>query len=298
VARRRYYYDRFSSYTRSAPKEVKGGIKAQSRRGGFAGQWWAKRWLQVLESFNIGARLSRGRSYARRGQVAQLHVSAGEIRAKVQGTRSRPYSVVIKLKTLSKKQWKKVAAVLAERPIFSAKLLSGEMPENIEEAFAAAGLSLFPQRKGDLKTDCSCPDWSNPCKHIAAVYYLLAEAFDRDPFLLFTLRGTERDELLQLITGTPGFKKAGGKKQTSSVKKTRRVPGEPLPKAPESFWKTRVQPFSDFGDIIIPPVSGALPKRLGNLPFWRGNSNMQESLEAMYRNASSSALTFWAESAS
>lgn len=162
------YFGDFYSYPPSQPLEAKGGIKASSRRGGFAEKWWGKRWIEVLESFRIGARLQRGRAYARRGQVLDLHIGPGEVSARVQGSRPKPYEAALRLKALSAAEWEGVAAVLAERPEYIARLLAGEMPREIEEVFAQAGVSLFPARRGDLKTECSYPDWSNPCKHIAA----------------------------------------------------------------------------------------------------------------------------------
>jgi len=180
--RRWGYYDYFKP---SIPRAVKGGIKAQSKRGGFGESWWARCWIGVLESFNIGARLGRGRSYARNGQVLSIEIEKGEVKAKVQGSRSKPYDINIHVKTLSAADWRKLAKALSHQAIFLAKLLAGQMPEDIEKAFKGVGLSLFPEKLRDLKTDCSCPDWSNPCKHIAAVYYLLREEFDRDPFMIF-----------------------------------------------------------------------------------------------------------------
>lgn len=106
----------------------------------------------------------------------------------------------IEVDTLTGKQWDKVVEALSGQALFTAKLLAGEMPTDIEEMFAKTKVSLFPQHQEDLMTDCSCPDWSNPCKHVAAVYYLLGEEFDRDPFLLFRLRGLGRDELLQRLS--------------------------------------------------------------------------------------------------
>src|SRR5215210_967607 len=183
----------------SRPRQAKGGIKAQTKRGEFGTSWWAKRWIAVLEGFNIGARLGRGRSYARGGQVLSIQVEKGQVRAAVQGSRPKPYEIVIQVKTLPAADWKKLAQALSRQALFAAKLLAGEMPQDIEQVFQEAGLSLFPTRLGDLTTKCSCPDWSNPCKHIAAVYYLLGEEFDRDPFLIFTLRGLTRDELLEQL---------------------------------------------------------------------------------------------------
>ncbi|MDP2948270.1 MAG: SWIM zinc finger family protein, partial [Chloroflexota bacterium] len=178
-------------YPPSRPRPVEGGIKAKSQRGRIGETWWSGKWLAFLESLDLGARLGRGRAYARAGQVMSLEVKKGQVAARVQGSRPRPYSVSIQLAPLSEAQWRKVADAMASQALFAARLLAGEMPQDIEEAFRAAGVSLFPTRRGDLESDCSCPDWANPCKHVAAVYYLLAEEFDRDPFLIFRLRGKE-----------------------------------------------------------------------------------------------------------
>jgi uncharacterized Zn finger protein len=188
----------------SKPRPVADGIRARSRRGAIGSTWWSQRFIAVLESFGMGPRLTRGRSYARRGQVVTLDVAAGQVTALVQGSRARPYRVLIGVEELSEADWRRAENELAGRAIFLAKLLAGEMPAEVEEAFAACSLSLFPARASDLDTACSCPDWANPCKHVAAVYYLLAEAFDDDPFLIFTWRGRAKDELLEGLRGRRG----------------------------------------------------------------------------------------------
>jgi uncharacterized Zn finger protein len=147
----------WSYYEKTEPKEVKNGLKAKSRRGCIGETWWSKRWVQTLESFNLGARLTRGKSYARKGQVISIDVQPGMVRAKVQGTMSEPYKVSIVLEPLSDKDWDEVAGVMASKAVFAASLLSGEMPQNIEEAFSEARVSLFPERNRDLQTECSCP---------------------------------------------------------------------------------------------------------------------------------------------
>src|SRR5207237_1514017 len=121
------------------------------------------------------------------------------VKAKVQGSQRQPYKVEIRLKSLSDQDWDKVTAAMASQAIFAAKLLAGEMPQNIEEAFGAVHLSLFPTALKELETNCSCPDWANPCKHIAAVYYLLAERFDEDPFLIFKLRGRTKEQIIEIL---------------------------------------------------------------------------------------------------
>ncbi|MGH9005102.1 MAG: SWIM zinc finger family protein, partial [Acidimicrobiia bacterium] len=175
------------------------GIKAKSRSGAIGTTWWSQRFIAALEAFDMGTRLTRGRRYARAGQVLDLTVEAGVVGARVQGSRVNPYTVTIRVLPLSTKDWARVEDALAARAVFLAKLLAGEMPADIEAAFAECRLTLFPASPGDLTTDCSCPDWANPCKHIAATYYLLAEAFDDDPFLILAWRGRGRDELLAAL---------------------------------------------------------------------------------------------------
>jgi uncharacterized Zn finger protein len=198
--RRSSYYDNFwPRYTYTRPIEVEDGIKAKSKRGKFVENWWADRWIEALKGLMDSGRLSRGRSYARRGQVIEINVEPGHVSARVQGSRRRPYQVSIKLRPLSNRQWNKVFDALAEQAIFAAQLLNGEMPADIEQVFDAIQVPLFPASRGDLKTNCSCPDWANPCKHIAAVYYLMGERFDQDPFLLFELRGRSKDEVIAAL---------------------------------------------------------------------------------------------------
>jgi uncharacterized Zn finger protein len=286
-----WYRDDYSRFRRSKARQAKGGIKAQSKRGSFAASWWAKRWIEVLESFDIGARLGRGRSYARRGQVLSVDVTKGKVQATVQGSRPKPYDITIGVKILTPADWKKLAAALTAQAIFAGKLLAGEMPQDIETIFREVGLSLFPEKLGDLATECSCPDWSNPCKHIAAVYYLLGEEFDRDPFLLFKLRGKSREELLPLLgesEGAPAGQKT--RKPGARAKPTAPRPVEPLTTDPTAFWSIGSLPEDLFGEVQTPPVSAALPKRLGNFPFWRGEERFLDALEPVYRRAAQRGL--------
>lgn len=154
----------------------------------------------------MGSRLTRGKSYARKGQVLSLEVASGVVRARVQGSRRRPYEVRIGFAPLPPLVWAKAEIALSEEALASAKLLAGEVPPELEEVFAAAGAALFPATAEDLEQSCSCPDWEVPCKHLAATFYLLAEAFDTDPFLILRWRGRDRDELLgrlrELRTGS------------------------------------------------------------------------------------------------
>lgn len=161
--------------------------------------WWGQRWIAALErlSRDYSNRLERGRSYARAGRVHDLEIRGGVVTAHVTGSRATPYKITLHVAPLSAAAWQKATEQLAQQALFAAELLAGRMPEQIDEAFLAAKVSLFPERAADLRTDCSCPDWANPCKHIAATHYVLGEAFDKDPFLLFELRGRGRERVLR-----------------------------------------------------------------------------------------------------
>jgi len=175
---------------------VEGGLKARSTRGAIGQTWWSGRFIAVLEAIIVGGRLERGRNYARRGQVLSMDVTVGMVSALVQGSRVQPYRVRIGLDAFGMPEWDAAERALAASAWYSAKLLAGEMPEDIEDVFAELGLALFPASAGELSMYCSCPDWEVPCKHIAAVFYLLAEAFDDDPFSILAWRGRSREELL------------------------------------------------------------------------------------------------------
>lgn len=189
------------------PRRVEGGLRARSTRGSIGRSWWSRRFVEVLESFALGTRLTRGRAYARAGQVLALDVTPGVVTAVVQGSRPEPYRVRIELARLPEPLWAELEAALAAQAFFSARLLAGDLPAELEELFAATGAPLFPAGIGELRQRCSCPDSAVPCKHLAATFYLLAEAFDADPFRLLHWRGRDRSTLLDrlraLRTGAP-----------------------------------------------------------------------------------------------
>ena len=177
----------------------------------FSKTWWGKRFIEALESFTDSGRLSRGRSYARNGKIKSHHITKGIITAQVRGSvnpyfgvYTEPlYDTEISLTPISSKNWQKAIAFLSSKASCVSKLLMNEMPDNIDEILAESGLHLLPHNSKDFHTDCSCPDWSNPCKHIAGVCYLVASELDNDPFLLFELRGLSRDKLQKELIKSP-----------------------------------------------------------------------------------------------
>jgi uncharacterized Zn finger protein len=245
----------WSDYSSSGPIAVEGGIKAKSKRGAIGEQWWSRRFIAVLESFGMTGRLQRGRNYARRGQVLEFSLVAGKVAARVQGSRPTPYKVTLSVQPLTAAQWKTVESRLAAQALFRARLLAGEMPAEIEQVFADAGTPLFPESSRDLAMDCNCPDWGFPCKHVAAVCYVLAEAFDDDPFAMLAWRGKSRADLLAALrgmgaggtagraagSGAAGRAPAGGPSGPSAVASPALavlsdVTGRPLEESLADFW--------------------------------------------------------------
>lgn len=163
--------------------------------------WWGQRWIEALAVVLRGdtRRLARGKTYARAGRTHDLVIQGGEVTAKVTGSRATPYRVTIKVTQLPASAWTKAIAGMARQAQFAAELLAGQMPKEIAEVFRAAGTHLFPATPADLVTSCTCPDWGDPCKHVAATHYVLGEALDRDPFLLFELRGRTKAHVLDAL---------------------------------------------------------------------------------------------------
>jgi len=171
------------------------GIRARSTRGAIGEAWWSRRFVTALEESGASGRLSRGRTYARKGQVLSVDLAAGRISGSVQGSRPMPYEVVVAIRPIPDADWDRIEAALAGRAGFAAALLAGRITPEIAGVFEACAIALFPSA-GDLSYDCTCPDWDVPCKHIAAVCYLAAEEFDSDPFAYLALRGRDRPSLL------------------------------------------------------------------------------------------------------
>ncbi len=279
-------------YSENRPRRVADGIKTKSERGEIGATWWSKRWVRALESLGMGTRLTRGRSYARQGQVLAIDIEAGVVKAKVQGSMPKPYKITIQLRPLSDQDWEKVIDALASQAIFAARLLAGEMPGNIEEAFSTVNLALFPSTQDDLQTSCSCPDWANPCKHIAAVYYILAERFDEDPFLIFNLRGRSKEQIIAALRAK--------RVETLSVESEVTIPGanadgaeETVPlleEALDNFWQAG-DALNDFAvNPHNPSVNKAVLKRLGDAPFSIAGQNLTALLAKAYDEVEAAAL--------
>lgn len=279
----------------SAPKKPPPERGIRMKKAGTT--WWGQRWIEALENVLRGdsARLARGRTYARAGRTHDLIVKGGKVTAKVTGSRATPYKITIELTELSAPAWKKAIDGLAKKAQFSAELLAGQMPQAIDEVFVEAGVSLFPKQRADLRTSCSCPDWGDPCKHVAATHYVLGEALDRDPFLLFELRGRTKDQVLDALRAARGglgeapAKKAGKSKAVTDAA-TFEVPTVKLGKVKAGEYDKLREPLPtlhfSFGE---PVIHGAVLRQLGAPTAWEGDASPADVLAPLVRAAAETA---------
>lgn len=275
-------------YAARTPFRQRGGIRAQF--AGHGGQmfratcgrtWWSRRWIDALERFRLGARLGRGRSYAVGGQVAELQIEPGLVNAVVQGTEREPYRCFLRFRMVEGETKRRLLAELRSNPMLVARLLVGDLPCEVEERFVEAGVPLFPRREDDIWSQCGCPDYVNPCKHLAAIYYLLGEAVAKNPLLLLAVRGIGREELTGCGNAVP---------ETHAPPST----GKDGPWTAESFYGTAWTPDGE-GVAGKPAEGGAAPllARLGPLPFWRGQERFMPSLETVYARAAPRGFAAW-----
>ncbi len=267
-----------------------------ARKDEFGDTWWAKRWTSALERLGWSSRLQRGRTYARQGNVLEVKVRPGRIDARVQGSRTRPYRVTINIDPLSDSDWDRAASAMAEHALFAARLLAGEMPENIEDAFDRCDTQLVPGSEQNIDMSCTCPDWANPCKHIAAVFYALGTEFDRDPFLLFLLRGMSKERLLAALRE----KRAQATEGSGSAAEIEPDVVEQLltliQDGLESFWTGDVEAAGSVQiDVAAPETPLGIIRRLGVPEFWAhdrvlSNSDFMAVMKDYYQTVTRRAL--------
>lgn len=231
-------------WSRSSENAGKPAAKGPGSRRPFGTTWWGKAWLDALEhrARLDPNRLGRGRSYARRGSVLELTVDPGTVRASVQGSRQTPYDVTVRIRAFDDTEWDAVLDVVAAQIGRVAALLDGELPPEVVDDAQAAGLELLPDA-GEVRTECNCPDYAVPCKHSAAVCFLVADALDEDPFALLLLRGRRRDDLLAALRARRSLSEpsssnvlaerpAGVVAKAAYARESEALPSLPLPPRP------------------------------------------------------------------
>ncbi len=265
-------------------------------------EWWTQQWIDLLNSYRFKKRLERGRNYARQGNVLSLEFKEQKIIAQVQGTAPEPYKLSLWLDNFTDEDWGYIIETMSERAIFTAKLLAGEMPQNIEEIFAANGLRLFPFTLDEIHSRCDCPDKARVCKHIAAVYYLLGDRFSDDPFLLFQLRGRTKEKILEELRQKRG--QSEDKKVTEAEKiKSEKTQGKDLVTNPptvtsatqetlkiKQFWEYNQQLDSSLVVITPSPSNETVLDVLGQIPLGASADIVMNSFQKIYQNISQQAV--------
>ena len=251
------------------------GIRAQGQHPAGRRAWWVRRWTAALESMHLGSRLGRGKNYAVSGQVTELVVEGPHVTAKIVGSRPDPYVAELDFTAADDAAYARIAAALKSEPMLLARLLVDDLPTEVEAVFREAGVELFPvggftggpdgRRRYDVTTRCSCPDYANPCKHLAAVFCLLGEEIANRPSTLLALRGVEIEELFE-----------------ESAEESGAVPRED-PRA-------EAQPPAARPAEMAPVNVTALVKRLGPVPFWRGSEKCVDRFSKIYERVAPVAL--------
>ncbi len=234
----------------------------------FSRTWWGKRFIEALEEFTDEARLRRGRTYARGGKVLKFQIDKGKVTATVRGSvnpyfgvyKEPRYETSIEIINISKSKWIKVIDSISSKAAYVSKLLMNEMPDNIENVFSELKLHLLPYSEKDIKTECSCPDWANPCKHIAGVYYLLASELDHDPFLMIELRGLSKTDLRKELIKTPLGKILS-----------------------EELWDKEIE-LEDSDSYYTEPIREDIRENINIKEFWRGENVLPQAIEPISRS--------------
>lgn len=308
------------------PRQVEHGIKLKKSIQEIAGNWWSQRWFKIIDEFGLGVRWERAKLYAALGQVLSIEIENGLVKASVQGSDDEPYRVMVSVKTIPKPIWTAILQDLGKTSSFAIGLASGTFPaeEQISRVFQANGVLLFPDRQGELHTKCTCLDWSNPCKHVAAVYLLIGAEFDRDPFLLFKLRGLEHNEFFKLATPTGLIEQsqtgsevlsASEDHQSGSIARWQSTPEAGLDVSDSfnsenhagfqstdktyfsdkdyvrQFWRTAIFDSQILGQCNLHTQLASLPASLGEFPFWQGEENFLDRIRCAYETAPEYAKT-------
>ncbi|MEH2241177.1 SWIM zinc finger family protein [Nostoc sp.] len=259
-------------------------------------EWWSQQWLDLLDSYRFKKRLERARNYARQGNVLSIEFKGAKVLARVQGSEVEPYKVSLSLEPFSDEQWGYVIETMSQRAIFAAKLLAGEMPQNIEEVFTANGLSIFPFTLADVQSKCSCPDKANPCKHIGALYYQLGDRFSEDPFVLFQLRGRTKEQILSDLRKLGSAKIQHKTTETPDIQQL--IPNNKYSVKIDSFWQYN-EPLESSLVVIAPSTSEMVLDVLGAIPLAKEEENVvnstssdvvMKSLNTVYRDVSHKAF--------
>ena len=265
-------------------------------------EWWVQRWIDLLNSYRFKKRLERARNYAKEGNVLSIEFKGPEVLARVQGTAPEPYQVSLSLDPFTEEDWGFVLETMVSQAIYSAQLLAGQMPQNIEQVFTANGLSLFPFTLSDIHSRCSCPDPQNPCKHIGAVYYQLGDRFSEDPFVLFQLRGRTKEQILDDLRRRRSTRSAESEshndskiseKEVSQVEVNADLSATTLSTTLlniEQFWQYYEPLDSSLVVIAPPPDNRTILDVLGPISLASADAQVMQYFNEVYKTVSQQAV--------
>jgi uncharacterized Zn finger protein len=261
--------------------------------------WWGQKFISALESFTDSGRLQRGRAYSGDSRILHFDITKGLATATIRGNvnpyfgvyKEPHYDTEVKMTAIAAKDWTKIIANMSSKASVVARLLLNEVPENIEDSFTAVGKHLLPYSSKDFHTECSCPDYSNPCKHIAGLCYRLSGEMDQDPFLLFEMRGISKESLQAELAKSPlgkalaselGDRTLAPEVATSYFTKPQTVAIKETPTL-KQFWQGQKRlpqaiPFASPASVS----AIAIKKQGDNPPFWHKDSSFIETMEVLY----------------
>jgi uncharacterized Zn finger protein len=263
----------------SGPRATRAGIKAKSARGKFGQTKIGMAWERLIGS---DSRISKARSYARKGQVIDMSLDAGEIKGSIQGSRSTPYTGFIHVAIFSPQDWLRWLDKVASSEDLVAELLNDQLSERAEELIREVmGKPLVPGKVADLTFECSCPDYAEPCKHVAALHLLTCEQLDDRPTLMLMLRGLDLDHMRATLTrATLAQRPPSGAHAKAPV-----TSALPLPIDPDAFWARHSTPLTLNLRARLPASPEAILGELGPPPLWHAERALGELLAPVYQAA-------------
>ncbi|MCY4328606.1 MAG: DEAD/DEAH box helicase [Endozoicomonadaceae bacterium] len=163
--------------------------------------WWGAQWLHAFKGIDYTNRIPRGHTYAGNGSVQEINMEGCAVNACVKGSRRKPYDIEIKLPAFNSQQQTIIVNTVSQSPPVLSKLINRQLPNSLLSLLEKEDIYLFPKSWDDMQASCSCPDWAMPCKHIAAVIYLIASEIDKNPFTVFHLHDMSLPEAIEKRTG-------------------------------------------------------------------------------------------------
>ncbi len=260
--------------------------------------WWGQKFISALESFTDSGRLQRGRAYSGDSRILHFDITKGMATATIRGNvnpyfgvyKEPLYGTEVKMTAIADKEWTKIIANMSSKASVVTRLLLNEVPENIEDSFTSVGKHLLPYNSKDFHTECSCPDYSNPCKHIAGLCYRLSNELDQDPFLLFEMRGISKEDLQAELIKSPlgkvlalelGDRTLDPESVTTYFTRPKTVAITETPTL-KQFWQGQKRLPQSIPLATSTSVSAIVIKKQGDNPsFWHKDSSFIETMEAL-----------------